>query len=112
MFKKLLAILPATLLATTAFADPIYFTANAQQAAPAATAHATPRAAAYPAELGQPIYFTANKIRTATPVAAIGKAVDYPTYVGQPIYFIANKLREGTKVATTAAAVRERTSAN
>ena len=113
MFKKLLASLPATILATTAFAQPIYFTANELRAAPTVNADTKP-AAEYSAYPGQPIYFTANTIRAASPVAAVGNAVDYPAAIGQPIYFTANKLRAGAEATSAVAALgaHERAPAN
>ena len=72
MYHKLLATLPA-ILATTAFAQPIYFTANdLRTASPAATAGTKIQAADYPADLNQPIYFIANRLRTGS--AQVGKA--------------------------------------
>ena len=110
MYQKLLATLPA-ILATTAFAQPIYFTANDLRTNPAATVGIKSEAE-YPADLNQPIYFTANKIRTASAAATAGtesKAADYPAYLNQPIYFIANKLRTGGKESSAGTKVADAT---
>lgn len=114
MFKKLLASLPATILATTAFAQPIYFTANEFRAAPNVRADTQRPAAEHPAYPGQAIYFTANKNRAASPVAAVGNAVDRSATIGQPIYFVANKLRAGAEASGAAVALgaHERAPAN
>ena len=108
MYLKLLATLPA-ILAATAFAEPIYFTANDLRTTPPATAGLKRDAAAYPAHLDQPIYFTANDPRANPPATAGVKhdAAPYAAYPDEPIYFTANTTRTtnagtGTKLADAA----------